>query len=88
MKSARMDSEGFFVKTRLGKRRSTLCTSSFSNRRIGGKEPLSTEEDFIGVSQNHQKRVPAPPCDAPEELVCAPLPLSLSLGRAVRVTVW
>jgi len=43
--SAAVDGERFFVKTRFGKRRNTLCISRFSNRRIGGKDPPSVVGD-------------------------------------------
>ena len=35
--------ERFFVKARLEKRRNTVCISSFSNHRIGGKDPAKRE---------------------------------------------
>lgn len=41
IKSAAVDSERFFVKTRFEKRRNTACISRFFNRRIGGKDPSS-----------------------------------------------
>ena len=39
--------EKFFVKSRFEKCRNTLCISSFSNRRIGGKDPLKRVEHSI-----------------------------------------
>ena len=42
-----MDGERFFVKSRFGKRRNTVCISRFSNRRIGGKDPSSAVGDLI-----------------------------------------
>ena len=47
MKSTAVDGERFFVKARFGKRRNTLCISSFSNRSIGGKDPLYAAGDFV-----------------------------------------
>ena len=47
IKSAAVDGERFFVKTRFGKRRNTLCISRFSNRRIGGKDPSSAVGDLF-----------------------------------------
>ena len=41
IKSAAVDGERFFVKTRFEKRWNTVCISRFSNRRIGGKDPSS-----------------------------------------------
>ena len=41
IKSAAVDGERFFVKTRFEKRGNTVCISRFSNRRIGGKDPSS-----------------------------------------------
>ena len=50
IKSTRVDGERFFVKARFGKRRNTLCISSFSNRRFGEKDPPSTAEDLFRAS--------------------------------------
>ena len=47
MKSTAVDGERFFVKTRFGKWRNTLCISHFSNRRIGGKDPSSAVGDLF-----------------------------------------
>ena len=47
IKSTRMEIERFFVKSRFGKRRNTLCISSFSNRRIGKKDPMSADGDLF-----------------------------------------
>jgi hypothetical protein len=47
MKSARVDGERFFAKPMFGKRRNTLCISSFPNRWISEKDPASTEADLF-----------------------------------------
>ena len=47
IKSAAVDGERFFVKTRFEKRRNTVCISRFSNRRIGGKDPSSAVGDLF-----------------------------------------
>ena len=47
IKSAAVDGERFFVKTRFGKWRNTLRISHFSNRRIGGKDPSSAVGDLF-----------------------------------------
>ncbi len=47
IKSAAVDGERFFVKTRLEKRGNTVCISRFSNRRIGGKDPSSAVGDLF-----------------------------------------
>ena len=39
--------ERFFVKARLEKRRNTVCISSFSNYRIGGKDPAKREDAIV-----------------------------------------
>ena len=39
--------ERFFVKARLEKRRNTVCISSFSNHRIGGKDPAKREDAIV-----------------------------------------
>ena len=58
--SAAVDSERFFVKSRFGKRRNTVCISRFSNRRIGGKDPSSAVGDLIrGSLDNHTPLHPA-----------------------------
>ena len=43
--STRAFGEEFFVESRFGKCRRTLCTSSFSNRWIGGKAPSYAADD-------------------------------------------
>ena len=59
IKSAAVDGERFFVKTRFEKRGNTVCISRFSNRRIGGKDPSSAVGDLFrgsyGVSENSQR---------------------------------
>ena len=53
IKSAAVDGERFFVKTRFEKRWNTVCISRFSNRRIGGKDPSSAVGDlFRGSLEN------------------------------------
>ena len=47
IKSAAVDGERFFVKTRFEKRGNTVCISRFSNRRIGGKDPSSAVGDLF-----------------------------------------
>ncbi len=47
IKSAAVDGERFFVKTRFEKRRNTVCISRFSNRRIVGKDPSSAVGDLF-----------------------------------------
>ena len=47
---ARADGARFFVKARFGRRRNTLCISSFSNRSIGGKDSSSAAKDHSEVS--------------------------------------
>ena len=47
IKSAAVDGERFFVKTRFEKRWNTVCISRFSNRRIGGKDPSSAVGDLF-----------------------------------------
>ena len=39
--------ERFFVKSRFEKRRNTVCISSFSNRRIGGKDPAKRADAIV-----------------------------------------
>ena len=48
---SRADGERFFVESRFGKRRCTLCTSSFPGRWIGGKYPASAARSSLRVSQ-------------------------------------
>ena len=50
IKSARMDGKRFFAKTRFGKRRNTVCISSFSSRKIDGKGPASAVADLFRAS--------------------------------------
>ncbi|MEE0787328.1 MAG: hypothetical protein U0M25_06335 [Oscillospiraceae bacterium] len=45
IQSARADGERFFGKSRYGKRRNTLCISSFSYRWIDEKDPASAADD-------------------------------------------
>ena len=52
IKSAAVDGERFFVKTRFEKRGNTVCISRFSNRRIGGKDPSSAVGDLFRGSLN------------------------------------
>ncbi len=47
IKSARADSEGFFVGARVGKGRNTWCISPFPARSSGGKDPLLRRSRFI-----------------------------------------
>ena len=47
IKSAAVDGERFFIKTRFEKRGNTVCISRFSNRRIGGKDPSSAVGDLF-----------------------------------------
>ena len=42
--SASRFGERFFVKSRFGKCRNTVCISNFSNRRIGGKDPAKRKD--------------------------------------------
>ena len=50
MKSPRAIGEKFCSKLRFGKRRNTLCISSFSNRKVGTKESLSADGYLFRVS--------------------------------------
>jgi len=43
IKSPRAIGERFCSKLRFGKRRNTLCISSFSNRKVGTKDSLSAD---------------------------------------------
>ena len=52
IKSAAVDGERFFVKTRFEKRWNTVCISHFSNRRIGGKDPSSAVGGLFRGSLN------------------------------------
>ena len=54
--SARAFGERFWHKTRLEKRRNTLCISSFSSRRIGAKDPAKAADDWFGVSAKNERR--------------------------------
>ena len=63
IKSAAVDGERFFVKTRLEKRGNTVCISRFSNRRSGGKDPSSAVGDlfrgsliYSGASRRWQRQ--------------------------------
>ncbi len=57
IKSAAVDGERFFVKTRLEKRGNTVCISRFSNRRIGGKDPSSAVGNLFRGSLTKTCRV-------------------------------
>ena len=50
IQSARTDGERFFGKARYGKRRNTLCISSFSYRWIDEKDPASAADDLFRAS--------------------------------------
>ena len=54
--SARAFGERFWHKTRLEKRRNTLCISSFSSRRIGAKDPAKAADGWFGVSAKNERR--------------------------------
>ena len=56
IKSAAVDGERFFVKTRFEKRGNTVCISRFSNRRIGGKDPSSAVGDLFRGSLSSLRR--------------------------------
>ena len=58
IKSAAVDGERFFIKTRFEKRGNTVCISRFSNRRIGGKDPSSAVGDLFRGSLNKFKITP------------------------------
>ena len=45
--SASRFGERFFAKARFEKRRNTVCISSFSNRRIGGKDPPKRADAIV-----------------------------------------
>jgi hypothetical protein len=47
IKSARADGESFWFRRKFGKRRNTVCISSFSNCTTGAKDPLSRRRRFI-----------------------------------------
>ena len=47
MEFTSVDGVRFFVESRFGKRRRTLCTPSFLNRWIGGKDSASAEGNSI-----------------------------------------
>ena len=66
--SASRFGERFFAKPRFEKRRNTVCISSFSNRRIGGKDPakradaivrgcLTKKSSAIGAAQFGRKTI-------------------------------
>ena len=48
--------ERFFVKARLEKRRNTVCISSFSNYRIGGKDPAKREDAIVRCCHKKKER--------------------------------
>ena len=48
--------ERFFVKARLEKRRNTVCISSFSNHRIGGKDPAKREDAIVRCCRKKKER--------------------------------
>ena len=50
IKSPRAIGERFCSKLRFGKRRNTLCISSFSNRKVGTKDSLSADGYLFRVS--------------------------------------
>ena len=50
MKSPRAIGERFCSKLRFGKRRNTLCISSFSNRKVGTKDSLNADGYLFRVS--------------------------------------
>ena len=56
IKSAAVDGERFFVKTRFEKRGNTVCISRFSNRRIGGKDPSSAVGDLFRGSLMYRNK--------------------------------
>ena len=45
--SASRSGERFFAKARFEKRRNTVCISSFSNHRIGGKDPPKRADAIV-----------------------------------------
>ena len=47
IKSQETRARDFVPKLKFGKRRNTLCISSFSNRKVGTKDPTSSEADLI-----------------------------------------
>ena len=48
--------ERFFVKARLEKRRNTVCISSFSNHRIGGKDQAKREDAIVRCCHKKKER--------------------------------
>ena len=48
--------ERFFVKAGLEKRRNTVCISSFSNHRIGGKDPAKREDAIVRCCLKKKER--------------------------------
>ena len=48
--------ERFFVKARLEKRRNAVCISSFSNYRIGGKDPAKREDAIVRCCHKKKER--------------------------------
>ena len=60
IKSAAVDGERFFVKTRFEKRGNTVCISRFSNRRIGGKDPPKRADAIARCCPVIIPNVPAP----------------------------
>ena len=49
-KSARTDTERFWLKSRFEIRRNTLCISRFANRWVGAKDPEAVADDLVNVS--------------------------------------
>ena len=75
IKSPRAIGERFCSKLRFGKRRNTLCISSFSNQKVGTKDSLSADGYLFRVSlviQQHFKRnaTPFPLLYRRGEIVC------------------
>ena len=52
--SARDSSERFCSKIKFGKRRNTLCISSFSNCNIGAKDPLMSADAIVRCCLIHK----------------------------------
>ena len=50
IKSARADGERFCSKLKFGKRRNTGCISSFTNCKVGAKDPSAAAGDLFSVS--------------------------------------
>ncbi|MEE0111213.1 MAG: hypothetical protein UEP57_10055 [Oscillospiraceae bacterium] len=47
MRSARAVSERFWPELTFEKRWNTVCISSFSNGKVGSKDPLTAADDFL-----------------------------------------